>query len=70
MEVSGYTFKYIEWPYSEVYLEGNICVLWSLPFYFFVVKSPNDVHIALAPDQKYEDGVNEDDVYEFVIGGW
>ena len=34
------------------------------------MKSPHDVHLALAPDEKYEEGVNEDDVYEFVIGGW
>ena len=34
------------------------------------MKSPHDVHISLAPDEKYEPGVNEDDVYEFVVGGW
>ena len=42
----------------------------SLPLCLFLVKSAHDVHLALAPDEKYEDGVNEDDVYEFVIGGW
>ena len=30
------------------------------------MKSPHDVHVSLAP----EPGVNEDDVYEFVVGGW
>lgn len=34
------------------------------------MKSPPDVHLALAPDEKYEEGVNEEDVYEFVVGGW
>ena len=34
------------------------------------MKSPHDVHISLAPDEKYEPGVKEDDVYEFVVGGW
>ena len=34
------------------------------------MKSPHDVHLSLAPDEKYEPGVNEDDVYEFVVGGW
>jgi len=55
MDVSGYVFKYFEWPHPEVY---------------FQVKSSDNVHLAIAPDEKYEDGVNEDDVYEFVIGGW
>ena len=32
--------------------------------------SGHDVHIALAPDDLYEPGVNEQDVYEVVIGGW
>ena len=36
----------------------------------YAVKSSDNVHLAIAPDEKYEDGVNEDDVYEFVIGGW
>ena len=34
------------------------------------MKSPHDVHLALAPDEKYEPGVNKEDVYEVVVGGW
>ena len=30
----------------------------------------HDIHLALAPDDLYEEGTNRPDVYEVVLGGW
>ena len=57
-------------PSSHTFLESKIATIKEIFNRIILVKSPHDVHLALAPDEKYEPGVNKEDVYEFVVGGW
>ena len=36
----------------------------------FATVMGHDVHVVLSPDDVYEEGVEEKDLYEIVIGGW